>query len=84
MTYYTWRPGGGGVLATGTIGWIPALESCTGTLPACPAPVVQAVTGNIFKLFGRRESTTRRWPTGSSTTKTSSQNSGRAVPRPAT
>lgn len=51
MTYYTW-PKGGGVVATGTIGWIPALESCTGTLPKCPAPVVQAATGNIFHLFG--------------------------------
>jgi hypothetical protein len=53
MTYYTWAPGGGGVLATGTIGWIPALSACTGTLPACPSAVVQAVTANILRLFGR-------------------------------
>jgi hypothetical protein len=53
MTYYTWSPGGGGVLATGTIGWIPALSGCTGTLPACPSAVVQAVTGNIMRLFGQ-------------------------------
>jgi hypothetical protein len=52
MTYYTWQNGGGGVLATGTIGWIPAMESCKGTLPACPSAVVQAVTGNILRLFG--------------------------------
>jgi hypothetical protein len=51
MTYYS-VPRGGGVLATGTIGWIPALYSCTGRLPKCPAPVVQAATGNIFRLFG--------------------------------
>jgi hypothetical protein len=51
MVYYTW-PHGGGVLATGTIGWIPALESCHGPLPACPARVLQAATGNIFHLFG--------------------------------
>ena len=51
MSYYTW-PGGGGVLATGTIGWIPALSSCKGGLPTCPAPVVQAATGNILHLFG--------------------------------
>jgi hypothetical protein len=52
MTYYTWGHGGGGVLATGTIGWIPALSACTGSLPACPATIVQAVTGNILRLFG--------------------------------
>lgn len=52
MTYYTWGKTGGGVLATGTIGWIPALSSCKGALPACGASVVQAVTGNIFKLLG--------------------------------
>jgi len=51
MTYYTW-PHGGGVLATGTIGWIPALEACKGTLPRCPSSAVQAVTGNILHLFG--------------------------------
>ena len=54
MTYYTWQNGGGGVLATGTIGWIPAMEACKGTLPACPSAVVQAVTGNILRLFGER------------------------------
>jgi hypothetical protein len=53
MTYYTWPTGGGGVLATGTIGWIPALSACSGPLPSCPARVVQAVTGNILRLFGR-------------------------------
>ncbi|HET9058676.1 MAG TPA: N,N-dimethylformamidase beta subunit family domain-containing protein, partial [Acidimicrobiales bacterium] len=53
MTYYSWPGGGGGVLATGTIGWIPALRPCKGSLPACPAHVVQAVTGNILALFGR-------------------------------
>ncbi len=53
MTYYTWAKGGGGVLATGTIGWIPALESCKGPLPACPSKAVQAVTGNILALFGK-------------------------------
>jgi hypothetical protein len=53
MTYYTWAPGQGGVLATGTIGWIPALSACTGTLPACPSAVVQGVTANILRLFGR-------------------------------
>ena len=53
MTYYTWAPGQGGVLATGTIGWIPALSACTGTLPVCPSAVVQGVTANILRLFGR-------------------------------
>ncbi len=53
MTYYTWGEGGGGVLATGTIGWIPALSACAGTLPSCPSAVVRAVTGNILRLFGQ-------------------------------
>jgi hypothetical protein len=53
MTYYTWAGGGGGVLATGTIGWLPALYSCKGTLPACPSGAVRAVTGNILRLFGQ-------------------------------
>ncbi|HYA44813.1 MAG TPA: N,N-dimethylformamidase beta subunit family domain-containing protein, partial [Acidimicrobiales bacterium] len=52
MTYYTWDNGGGGVLATGTIGWIPALEACRGVPPWCPSQVVRAVTGNILRLFG--------------------------------
>jgi hypothetical protein len=52
MTYYTWAQGSGGVLATGTIGWIPALSPCSGTLPRCPSQLVQAVTGNILHLFG--------------------------------
>jgi hypothetical protein len=52
MTYYTWGRQGGGVLATGTIGWIPALSACNGPLPACPSGVVRAVTGNILRLFG--------------------------------
>ncbi len=53
MTYYTWPGSGGGVLATGTIGWIPALSACAGPMPACPSSVVQAVTGNILRLFGK-------------------------------
>jgi hypothetical protein len=53
MTYYTWAKGGGGVLATGTIGWVPSLTACTGTLPTCASPAVQAVTGNILSLFGK-------------------------------
>lgn len=52
MTYYTWAAGKGGVLATGTIGWIPALAGCKGVPPKCPAEAVQAVTGNILHLFG--------------------------------
>ena len=53
MTYYTWPGSRGGVLATGTIGWIPALSACTGPMPSCPSSVVQAVTGNILRLFGK-------------------------------
>jgi hypothetical protein len=53
MTYYTWANGGGGVLATGTIGWIPALAACPGPSATCPARIVQAVTGNILRLFGQ-------------------------------
>jgi hypothetical protein len=57
MTYYTWADGGGGVLATGTIGWIPALSPCPAssgaTASACPDRVVEAVTGNILRLFGQ-------------------------------
>jgi len=53
MTYYTWAHGGGGVLATGTIGWIPALSACPGATSACPGQIVQAVTGNILRRFGQ-------------------------------
>jgi hypothetical protein len=52
MVYYTWGKDGGGVLATGTIGWIPALTACRTSVPTCPSRVVRAVTGNIMHLFG--------------------------------
>jgi hypothetical protein len=53
MTYYTWPGSEAGVLATGTIGWIPGLSACAGSLPGCPSAEVQEVTGNILRLFGR-------------------------------
>jgi hypothetical protein len=55
MTYYTSASTGAGVLDTGTNNWIPALEgrSGCGSGGICESAVVQRMTGNILKLFGR-------------------------------
>jgi hypothetical protein len=43
MTYYTDRASGAGVIATGTIGWIPSLAT---------SQKVTLITENILRLFG--------------------------------
>jgi hypothetical protein len=43
MTYYTDRTSGAGVIATGTIGWIPSLGTSHN---------VTLITENILRLFG--------------------------------
>jgi hypothetical protein len=55
MTYYTNASTGAGVLDTGTNNWIPALDDYNGCRPGgvCEATMVQRITGNIMKLFGR-------------------------------
>ena len=55
MTYYTSAATGAGVLDTGTNNWIPALDGRSGCRPGgvCEAAMVQRITGNILRLFGR-------------------------------
>ena len=71
MTYYTWPGSEGGVLATGTIGWIPALSACAGA--DAGVPVDRRASGYwqylaAVRRRARRASTTRPSPIGSSTT----------------
>ncbi len=51
MTYYS-EPGGAGVFATGTIGWIPTLTPCPPGTTACVTPSTQAITANVLHVFG--------------------------------
>ena len=53
MTYYTDPVSGAGVLDTGTVNWIYSMSSCTVGAPGCPAGQVQAITGNILRVFGQ-------------------------------
>ncbi len=55
MTYYTNAATGAGVLDTGTNNWIPALDGRSGCGPGgiCESAVVQRMTGNVLRLFGR-------------------------------
>ena len=52
MIYYS-APSGAGVFSTGTIAWIPSLTPCGPVSPACAAPLVQGITGNVLSLFGQ-------------------------------
>jgi hypothetical protein len=52
MTYYTNPTSHAGVLDTGTVNWIDALSTCQPGTTSCPTAYVQAITGNILKLFG--------------------------------
>lgn len=51
MTYWTSRSSRAGVLDTGTVNWIDALTFCP-SRTACPAPLVDAITGNLLRVFG--------------------------------
>jgi hypothetical protein len=50
-TYYTLPGSFAGVFSSGTVGWIPSLQGCA-TGPACPAGVMQEITGNLLRVFG--------------------------------
>ncbi len=52
MTYYSRSPGGAGIFDSGTNNWIPALDTCRSHTD-CPAPVIDEITGNLLRLFGR-------------------------------
>ncbi|HUJ66361.1 MAG TPA: N,N-dimethylformamidase beta subunit family domain-containing protein, partial [Acidimicrobiales bacterium] len=49
-TYYT-MPSGAGVFSSGTTNWITTLLPCAPS-PNCPAPLMQAITGNLLRVFG--------------------------------
>lgn len=53
MTYYTDPTSQAGVVDTGTVNWINALAPCAASSPACPATLVQRITGNLLWLFGQ-------------------------------
>jgi hypothetical protein len=57
MTYYTDPGSHAGVLDTGTVNWIAAMQPCpaapTSPATSCAADDVQRITGNILKLFGQ-------------------------------
>jgi hypothetical protein len=53
MTYYTDPQGGAGVLDTGTVNWIAAMQPCPAGTADCPTGAVQTITGNVLKLFGQ-------------------------------
>ncbi len=50
-TYYT-MPSGAGVFSSGTTNWITTLEPCPPPASYCPAPLMQAITGNLLRVFG--------------------------------
>ncbi len=50
-TYYTLPVSHAGVFSSGTVGWIPSLQSCASP-GDCPAPVMQTITGNLLRVFG--------------------------------
>ncbi len=51
MTYYSDPASNAGVWDSGTGNWIPSLAHCDGPAP-CPTGAVDAMTGNLLKLFG--------------------------------
>jgi N,N-dimethylformamidase beta subunit-like, C-terminal len=51
-TYWSDPRSKAGVFDSGTVNWISALESC-GATSACPAREIQAITGNLLRLFGQ-------------------------------
>jgi hypothetical protein len=53
MTYYTDPKSQAGVVDTGTVNWINAMAPCAASSPACPAALVQRITGNLLWLFGQ-------------------------------
>lgn len=57
MTYYTDHSTGAGVIDTGTNNWIPALghdhRGCHRSGGICASAVLQRITGNILRAFGR-------------------------------
>jgi hypothetical protein len=53
MTYYTDPKSGAGVLDTGTVNWIAAMQQCPPATADCPAGTVRTITGNVLRLFGR-------------------------------
>jgi hypothetical protein len=50
MIYYSDPRSQAGVFSTGTIGWVGYLNACG---PGVPCPTVQAITGNVLRLFGQ-------------------------------
>jgi hypothetical protein len=50
-TYYT-MPSGAGVFSSGTTNWITTLEPCSPAAASCPADLMQAITGNLLRVFG--------------------------------
>jgi hypothetical protein len=50
-TYYT-MPSGAGVFSSGTTNWITTLQPCSSQGSSCPAPLMQAITGNLLRVFG--------------------------------
>lgn len=42
-----------GVIDTGTVNWIWAMDSCVARHPRCPDNEIQAITGNILRVFGQ-------------------------------
>jgi hypothetical protein len=50
-TYYTDPTSQAGILATGTIGWIPAMTPCNAGTD-CPATMLDQITANITRAFG--------------------------------
>jgi hypothetical protein len=50
-TYYT-MPSGAGVFSSGTTNWITTLQPCTPAETQCASPLMQAITGNLLRVFG--------------------------------
>ena len=53
MTYYTDPVSRAGVLDTGTVNWINAMNPCPPAVSDCSARQVQAITGNVLRQFGQ-------------------------------
>ena len=41
-----------GVIDTGTVNWIWAMDSCVASRPSCPDTKIRTITGNILRVFG--------------------------------
>ena len=52
FVYHTNPTSHAGVIDTGTVNWIWAMDSCIATHPSCPDNKVQTITGNILRVFG--------------------------------